>query len=135
MGQNDGVPLLLEALDLAEQVDALEAGMGCGHDPEIGSASARRNACCERLEGRQPRKQLDREVADVDRSRILTSVLKRLDIGVYEAISQYVAGDQIPPIELTMANGGIGYSTTGGRFDSWAAQLDDAISAVTGGTR
>jgi basic membrane protein A len=77
--------------------------------------------------------ELDREVADVDRSRILTSVLKRLDIGVYEAISQYVAGDQIPPIELTMANGGIGYSTTGGRFDSWAAQLDDAISAVTGG--
>lgn len=77
--------------------------------------------------------ELDRDVGALDQSRILTSVLKRLDTGVYEAVSQYAANGQIAPIELTMANGGIGYTTRGGRLDPWAAELDAAISAVTGG--
>ena len=77
---------------------------------------------------------LDPEVGAIDQSRILTSIIKRVDIGVYLAIEQFVTNGQVDPIELTLANGGVGYTTTGGSLDPWIDELDAAIEAVKDGS-
>ncbi len=76
---------------------------------------------------------LDQEVGALDRSRIITSVVKRLDVGIYLAIEQFVTQGKVDPLELTLANGGVGYTATGGYLDAYVAEVEAALEMVRSG--
>jgi basic membrane lipoprotein Med (substrate-binding protein (PBP1-ABC) superfamily)/DNA-binding SARP family transcriptional activator len=77
--------------------------------------------------------ELDQEVGAMDQSRIITSVVKRLDVGVYLAIEQFQSRGVVEPIELTLANGGVGYTTTGGYLDAHVEAVEAAAEKVRNG--
>ncbi len=71
------------------------------------------------------------EVQDV----IITSMLKKVDVAVYEFITsvvggKFVAGQQIFDLEA----GGVDYSTTGGHIDAITGQLDELKAQIIDGT-
>lgn len=71
------------------------------------------------------------EVQDV----IITSMLKKVDVAVYEFITsvvggEFVAGQQIFDLEA----GGVDYSTTGGHIDAITGQLDELKAQIIDGT-
>lgn len=71
------------------------------------------------------------EVQDV----IITSMLKKVDVAVYEFIKsvvggKFVAGQQIFDLEA----GGVDYSTTGGHIDAITGQLDELKAQIIDGT-
>ena len=71
------------------------------------------------------------EVQDV----IITSMLKKVDVAVYEFITsvvggEFVAGQQIFDLEA----GGVDYSTTGGHIDAITSQLDELKAQIIDGT-
>ena len=73
-------------------------------------------------------------VSEDVREYILTSMLKRVDVAVYETIKSVVEGDC--PGEVTrfdLAADGVGYSTTGGFLDDIQDQLEDYKARVVSG--
>jgi basic membrane lipoprotein Med (substrate-binding protein (PBP1-ABC) superfamily)/DNA-binding SARP family transcriptional activator len=54
------------------------------------------------------------DVSAEERAHVLTSTIKRFDVGVYEVVRDYLDGG-LEPVrrELTLADGAVGYSTTG----------------------
>jgi basic membrane lipoprotein Med (substrate-binding protein (PBP1-ABC) superfamily)/DNA-binding SARP family transcriptional activator len=68
------------------------------------------------------------------RDHLLTSALKRLDVGIYEAVRRYVEEGEVGDIELGMDNGGVGYATSGGHVGRIVPDLDAAMAAVAGGS-
>jgi DNA-binding SARP family transcriptional activator/basic membrane lipoprotein Med (substrate-binding protein (PBP1-ABC) superfamily) len=76
---------------------------------------------------------LDQEVGTVDQSRIITSVVKRLDVGVHLAIRQFMSDGSLEPIVLSLANGGVGYTTTGGYLDGHVEAVDEAVDNASNG--
>jgi basic membrane protein A and related proteins len=71
--------------------------------------------------------------ADV-RDVIITSMLKRVDVAVFDYVNAVAAGDTstLPPVfDLTVD--GVGYSTSGGRVDDVAADLDAYKAAIING--
>jgi basic membrane protein A len=68
-------------------------------------------------------------------AHILTSMLKRVDVAVGKAITDFLEGNfTTGPVRLGIAEGGIGYSTSGGFVDDIAAQLDDYAAQIVDGT-
>ncbi len=68
------------------------------------------------------------------RDVILTSMLKKVDVAVYDFLSKSVAGS--PPagnIVYDLKAGGVGYSTTGGHIDDIVAKLDDYKAKIISG--
>ncbi len=66
---------------------------------------------------------------------ILTSMLKRVDVAVAKAISDFLEGSFTPgAVRLGLAEEGIGYATTGGFVDDIAADLDDYAAQIIDGT-
>jgi basic membrane protein A len=66
---------------------------------------------------------------------ILTSNLKRVDVAVYETISDYVNGEFSGGIKtFDLKADGVGYATSGGFVDDIASQLDDLASQIKDGT-
>jgi len=71
---------------------------------------------------------------DAVKEYILTSMLKRVDVAVYTTINNFVTGGQQSGVLLySLANDGIGYSTTGGFVDDIADQLDDLRVKIIAG--
>lgn len=71
---------------------------------------------------------------DEQRARILTSMLKRVDVAVFETIKAVNAGDKTGgPKTFNLANDGVGYSKSGGYVDDIAAQLDDLKAKIVSG--
>ncbi|MBT0768462.1 BMP family ABC transporter substrate-binding protein [Kineosporia sp. J2-2] len=65
---------------------------------------------------------------------ILTSATKNIDVAVKDSISQYLAGDlKTGEQQFDLANGGVGYSTSGGFVDAYADQLDAAAKKIADG--
>jgi basic membrane lipoprotein Med (substrate-binding protein (PBP1-ABC) superfamily) len=64
---------------------------------------------------------------------ILTSIVKRVDLGIYLATEQVLATGGVGDIDLGIANGGVDYVTTGGHINPWVAQLEAAKEAVVRG--
>ena len=66
--------------------------------------------------------------------RILTSMLKRVDVAVFDYINASAAGDlsTLPQI-FDLKVDGVGYATTGGHVDDIAAQLDAYKAAIISG--
>ena len=63
---------------------------------------------------------------------ILTSMLKRVDVAVYSAMEQFVAGEDIPAVTtFDLADDGVGYSTSGGFVDDIKTQLDELTQQIS----
>ena len=66
---------------------------------------------------------------------ILTSMLKRVDVAVAKAISDFLEGSFTPgAVRLGLAEEGVGYATSGGFIDDISAQLDDYATQIIDGT-
>ncbi len=65
---------------------------------------------------------------------ILTSMLKRVNVAVYETIKDYVEGNFQPGARVfDLEADGVGYSTTGGFVDDIAAELDGYAEQIIAG--
>ncbi len=65
---------------------------------------------------------------------ILTSMLKRVDVAVHKAITDFLTDSFTPGgVRLGLAEEGVGYSTSGGFIDDIAAQLDDYAAQIIAG--
>lgn len=68
------------------------------------------------------------------REYILTSMLKRVDVAVYETIKAFVEGDFSGGSRaFGLADEGVGYATTGGNIDDIAEQLEDLKQQIIDG--
>ncbi len=66
---------------------------------------------------------------------ILTSMLKRVDVAVYETIKAQVEGTFAGGyLTFDLARDGVGYSTSGGFVDDIASQLEDLKAQIIDGT-
>lgn len=66
---------------------------------------------------------------------ILTSMLKRVDVAVYETMKAVADGTFEGGVRVFgVADGGLGYATTGGYVDDIAAQLDEFVAQISDGT-
>ena len=64
-------------------------------------------------------------VDDPVRDHVLTSMLKRWDLGVQVIIEQYLDGTLVPgPIRLDASNRGVDYATSGGHVDEHSHELE-----------
>jgi basic membrane protein A len=65
---------------------------------------------------------------------VLTSMLKRVDVAVFYAIFDHLTGNFTGgPTEYTLADDGVGYSTTGGFVDDIVDQLEDFKARIVSG--
>ena len=68
------------------------------------------------------------------RDYILTSMLKRVDVSIFEMIKSAVEGNvQAGPTTYDLSVDGVGYSTSGGFVDDIASQLDDLKAQIVSG--
>jgi basic membrane protein A len=66
---------------------------------------------------------------------IITSMLKRVDVAVYEFIKSSAAGSfTAGPQVFDLKKDGVGYSTSGGKIDDIKAQLEDFKKKIIDGT-
>ncbi|MDP9495001.1 MAG: BMP family ABC transporter substrate-binding protein [Actinomycetota bacterium] len=66
---------------------------------------------------------------------ILTSMLKRVDVAVAKAITDFLEGAFTPgATRLGLEEGGVGYATSGGFVDDIAGDLDDYAAQIIDGT-
>ncbi len=65
---------------------------------------------------------------------ILTSMLKRVDVAVYESLKKFLADEQIPAETVfDLSTDGVGYSTSGGAVDDISAQLEELKAKIISG--
>ncbi len=68
------------------------------------------------------------------KAHILTSMLKRVDVAVFETMKAACEGDTAGGIKVfDLSNDGVGYSTSGGYVDDIAAQLDELKAQIVAG--
>ncbi len=66
---------------------------------------------------------------------ILTSMLKRVDVAVYEAIADHLNGELVPEIKAyDLASGGIGYSASNSAINEYAGTIEKAKADIIAGT-
>ncbi|NNC91109.1 MAG: BMP family ABC transporter substrate-binding protein, partial [Acidimicrobiia bacterium] len=72
---------------------------------------------------------------DRQRPHILTSMLKRVDVALHRAISEFVDDGLQPGVEvLGVADGGVGLAASGGFLDRHQAALDAATEVLAAGS-
>ena len=76
-------------------------------------------------------------VTPSQRPHVLTSMVKKFDVAVYEIVKAYLSGDLAPERrELTLADGAVDYSTSGDHLDPQViAQLEQYRREIIAGTR
>lgn len=67
-------------------------------------------------------------------SHIITSVVKRLDGAIFEAIGNYFTTGEVGLVEMTIANGGLDYVTSNGQATTIADQLEEIKMDITDGS-
>jgi basic membrane protein A and related proteins len=73
-------------------------------------------------------------VGEPQNARILTSMLKRVDVAVFGAIEAFVNGDTAGGVEVfDLSVDGVGYSTSGGFIDGITDQLDELKQQIVDG--
>jgi basic membrane protein A len=69
------------------------------------------------------------------RTHILTSVIKRLDIAMYEVIADFIRGDLAPgKITFDLASRAVDISYSGRYLDDVFTQIEDARAQINDGT-
>ncbi|MGA0146387.1 MAG: BMP family lipoprotein [Ilumatobacteraceae bacterium] len=72
--------------------------------------------------------------SDDQRAHILTSMLKRVDVAVFETMKAVCDGDTSGGFKLfDLSNDGVGYATSGGYVDDIAGQLDELKAEIVSG--
>ncbi len=72
--------------------------------------------------------------SDEQRARILTSMLKRVDVAVFETIKAVQAGDTAGGTQIfDLSTDGVGYATSGGFIDDIVDQLEDYKQQIISG--
>ena len=67
-------------------------------------------------------------------AHILTSMVKRVDVSVFETMKAACEGDTAGGIKVfDLSNDGVGYATSGGYVDDIASQLDDIKAKIVAG--
>jgi len=67
-------------------------------------------------------------------AHILTSMVKRVDVAVFETMKAACEGDTEGGIKVfDLSNDGVGYATSGGYVDDIASQLDDIKAKIVAG--
>jgi basic membrane lipoprotein Med (substrate-binding protein (PBP1-ABC) superfamily)/DNA-binding SARP family transcriptional activator len=76
-------------------------------------------------------------VSALERPHVLTSMIKKFDVAVHEIVRTYLAGELAPVRrELTLADGAVDYSTTGGHLSAEVvAELEQFREEIIAGTR
>jgi len=65
---------------------------------------------------------------------ILTSMLKRVDVAVFETLEKFVNGEEIPAQTVfDLSTEGVGYSTSGGFVEDIAPQLEELKAQIVSG--
>ena len=65
---------------------------------------------------------------------ILTSMLKRVDVAVFDALQAFVDGEEIPAVTTyDLEADGVGYATSGGAVDDIAEQLEELKAQIVSG--
>lgn len=73
------------------------------------------------------------QVDEAEQKCMLSSMLKRVDVGVYDTVSQFVSGDfKAGDQTFDLSNGGIDYSVAGGQIKD-PAQIDDLKQQIIDG--
>jgi basic membrane protein A and related proteins len=73
-------------------------------------------------------------VGEPQNARILTSMLKRVDVAVFGAIEAFVNGDTGGGVEVfDLSVDGVGYATSGGFVDDITSDLDDLKQQIIDG--
>jgi len=73
-------------------------------------------------------------VGDDLKPYILTSMLKKVDVAVFETIGSLIDGTFAGGVVVfDVSTGGVGYSTSGGFVDDIAAELDAYAAAIAAG--
>ncbi len=71
---------------------------------------------------------------DAHEAHVLTSLIKRFDLGVYQAIEAFVEDSMAPSMQLGFSHDAIDYSRHGGYIDPIAAELDAVVAALEAGS-
>ncbi len=67
-------------------------------------------------------------------SVILTSMLKRVDVAVFDALEKFSKGEEIDPVTTyDLSNDGVTYATSGGFVDDISGQLDELKQMIIDG--
>ncbi len=65
---------------------------------------------------------------------IITSMLKRVDVAVFDALQAFVDGEEIPAVTTyDLEADGVGYATSGGAVDDIADQLEELKAQIVAG--
>ena len=65
---------------------------------------------------------------------ILSSMVKRVDVAVFEALQAFTEGDTIPPVStFDLSTDGVGYATSGGFVEDIAPQLEEFAAQIESG--
>ena len=65
---------------------------------------------------------------------ILTSMLKRVDVAVYESLKKFLSDEEIPAESVfDLSTDGVGYATSGGAVDDISAQLEELKAKIISG--
>jgi basic membrane protein A len=68
------------------------------------------------------------------RDVIITSMLKRVDVAVFEALEKFVNDEEIPAVTtFDLEAEGVGYATSGGKVDDISGQLDELEQRIIDG--
>jgi basic membrane protein A and related proteins len=68
------------------------------------------------------------------REHILTSMVKRMDLAVYETLADFADGALTPgPLELDLASGGVEIAYSGGYLEPHRARLEGLRAMIIGG--
>jgi basic membrane protein A len=68
------------------------------------------------------------------RPHVLTSMLKHADVGTYAFVREVADGTFVPGhLDYGIAEGGVGYATSGGHLDAIVPQLDDWAARIAAG--
>ena len=68
------------------------------------------------------------------RDYVLTSMIKRVDVAVFNAIYDHLTGNfTAGPTEYRLADAGVGYSTSGGFIDDIVDQIEDYAEQIVSG--
>ena len=66
---------------------------------------------------------------------ILTSMLKKVDVAVYDFIKSFTSGTPLTGVQtFDLKKDGVGYATSGGQVDDIKAKLDDYKAKIVAGT-
>jgi basic membrane protein A len=65
---------------------------------------------------------------------ILTSMIKRVDVAVFDALSAFAEGEEIEPVTTyDLEKDGVGYATSGGQLDDITEQLEELKQQIIDG--